>query len=206
MLSPPRSCLSSASRSLAQGSREAWHSHTCLLRAEGRTVVEARASQAPAPVPRASLGFLSRLLPRAPRGSCKLVAFTPQSPGFLITWTRLLSGGSPNGQATLFLPDSSPDISRRGCNASFLLWKSQSRAPIHLATDSQPPCPPFQLLWVQCHGATGPGVQVLNNCSYHLRPPNRSTPSSSPVPGGICPPQKEQTHKRPMIWTLQTGP
>lgn len=142
-LAPPRSRLSSASRSLAQGSREAWHSHTCLLRAEGRTVVEARASQAPAPVPRASLGFLSRLLPPAPQGWCKLIAFTPQSPGFLITWTRLLSGVSPNGRATLFLPDSSPDISRRGCNASFLLWKSQSRAPIHLATDSRPPCPPF---------------------------------------------------------------
>lgn len=156
--------------------------------------------QAPSP------GSLSRLLPRAPRGWCKPVAFTPQSPGFLITWTRLLSGGSPNGRAALFLPDSSPDISGWGCNASFLLWKPQSRAPVHLATGSRPPCPPLQLLWVRCHGATGPGVQVLNNCSCHLRPPNRSTPSSSPVPGGICPPQKEQTHKTPVIWTPQTGP
>lgn len=36
LLSPPRSCLSSAPRSLPRGSREAWHSHTRLLTAEGR--------------------------------------------------------------------------------------------------------------------------------------------------------------------------
>lgn len=145
-LSPPRSCLSSAPGSLPQGSKEAWHGHTHPLTAEGRlagTGLWSRREQAG----REQAGR-QRLCPTPPWASSPGSSRGPRGAGTsqLLSLFRVRLSDCMDQAALWRFPKwpgrtlSSRQLPRHlqvGLHASFLLWRPQSRAPVHLAADSQ---------------------------------------------------------------------
>lgn len=210
-LSPPHPCLSSAPGSLPQGSKEAWHSHTRPLTAEGRlagTGLWSRREQA----------GRQRLCPTPPWASSPGSSRWPRGAGTsrLLSFLGVRLSDFMDQAALWRFPKwpgrtlSSRQLPRHlqvGLHASFLLWRPQSRAPVHLAADSpshhasfSPPVRPTS----RGYGAWNSGSEQL---LISLEAAKQVNTELIPLYlAGICPPQKEQTHKRPMIWTPQTGP
>ena len=102
--------------------------------------------------------------PAGPTGLVQAGCFHSSEPSFLTAWTRLLSGGSPSGLVALFLPDSSPDISRRSCmHPSYfgdLRAGPQSPWPLTLAATMSSFSPPVHSM-SRGHGAWNSGSEQL---------------------------------------------